>query len=132
LGHLKPNVRMTLSYLVVPQRMPSALLPLCRMLGPPSAVANVADLNPSRGARHGAGGVGKEELFLVGSDEAEELAWLGIVIGVFSMIPVVGICPPGRRGGSANSGLLLPFPVAVWLVAQGTAMITVNPHVPSR
>ena len=81
------------------------------------AVANVADLNLPRCPADGAGGVGKEELFLVGGHEAEELAWLGIVIGVFSMIPVVGSALQAeRRFGKFR--LLLPFPVAVRLVAR--------------
>ena len=89
----------------------------------------MTDLNLPRRTADGAGGVGKEELFLVGGHEAEELAWLGIVIGVFSMIPVVGsaLQAEGRFG---KFRLLLPFAVTIGLVAEGTAMITVNPHSP--
>src|SRR3990172_5115563 len=88
------------------------------------AVADVADLDLLGSVAHGAGGVGKEQCFLLGTHQAEEPAGLGVIIAVLAMIPVVGSpFQAERRFGKIR--LLLPLAVTVRFVAKRAAMIAV-------
>ncbi len=88
----------------------------------------MADLNLLGRIAHRPGGVFKEDLLLGGAHQPEELAGLGVVVViVLTEIPVVrGPFQGQRRLGEFR--LLLPFAVAVGLVAKGAAVIAVNPH----
>jgi hypothetical protein len=92
------------------------------------AIADVANLDLPRRILDGAGGVGKEERLFLGADQAEEEAGLGVVVViVIAEVPVVR-GPLQGQGRLSEFRLLLPFTVAVGLIAEGAAIIAVNPH----
>ncbi len=77
---------------------------------------------------HGAGGVLEEHLLLGCIHQVEELAGLGVVIAVIlAEIPVIGSAFQSQ-GRLLEFGLLLPFTVAVGLIAQRAAVIAVHAH----
>lgn len=77
---------------------------------------------------HAASGVLEEQFLLLGADQTEQKAGLGVVIVVIlTEIPVVGGSLQGqRRLGEVR--LLLPLSIAVGLIAKGAAIVTVHPH----
>src|SRR5690554_3678421 len=69
----------------------------------------------------------EQHLLLGRTHQAEQSARLRVVVGVFAMIPMV------RRAFQSQwrlskVRLLLPFAVAVWLIAQGATKVTVHAH----
>ena len=91
------------------------------------AVANVAELDLPRRTADGPDGVSEEELLFLVSHQAEEGTGLGVVIVVLAVIPVV--CGAFNiKGWLGKFRLLLPLILTVGLVAEGAAMIAVNPH----
>ena len=88
----------------------------------------MANLDHRRDVAHGSRGILKQRLLLRLAHQSEQLAGLGvIVVVVFAEIPVIGsTLQLQRRFGKL--GLLLPFTEAVRLIAQGAAVIAVNPH----
>ena len=76
---------------------------------------------------HGAGGVVKQNLLLLGRHQAKQRTGLGEIVGVFAVVPVVGGAFHRQRR-FAKIGLFGPLAFAVGLVAQRAAVVAIDAH----
>src|SRR5699024_10974563 len=92
------------------------------------AVVDVADLDLTGHAVHGAGGVAEKGFLLFGRHHPEQLAGLFVIVGVVTgILPAVGVAGKlQRRLGEIR--LILPRAVAVGLVVGVAAVVAVNAH----
>ena len=92
------------------------------------AVADVADLDEFGRIAHGAGGILEQHLLLRLAHQAEELAGLGVIIGIIlAEIPAIR-CTRQVQCGILEFGLFLPLAKAVRFVADGGAVIAIHAH----
>ena len=88
------------------------------------------DLDEVGHAFHGARGVLEEDLLLGWAHQAEELAGLGVIVGIV-LAEVPGPCRTGDREERLSVfRLLLPFAKTVGLVADGRTGVAVHAHLP--
>ena len=86
------------------------------------------DLDFLGGVAHGPGGVFEQDLLLGRRHQAEQQARLGVIVAVvLPEIPLVGIAPDRQRR-LLELRLLLPFAVAVRLIADGAAGVGIDAH----
>src|SRR5262245_61303006 len=93
------------------------------------AMGDVAQLDGLWRPAERARGVLEQYLLFRGRHEAKERARLGVVVAVLAVVPVIRRSLDGQRR-LAEVGLLGPLPLAVRLVADGAAVISVHPHLP--